>query len=267
MKFWRLNWTLREILTPKNYAQHKNALQSSWRYWMTLVLKFFPQLWKKPVLLRLKEGGAFYVNEFMSLYIYREVFVDKYYDYPELSTKDPVIFDIGANTGFFAIRMKQLYPSSVIYCFEPFPSNFKQLSTNIELSNFKDVNLLPIGVGGASRKEKLFIHKNNIGGHSIIQSETNNDQFVEIELISLKQIFKNQGISRCDFLKMDCEGAEGEIIKSLDTDLAASIDKIIFEPTPTVYDFEEIKNHLRSLGFSIVDQRGLCVAINQNVTR
>ena len=68
----------------------------------------------------------------------------------------------------------------------------------------------------------------------------------------------------CNLLKMDCEGAEGEIIKSLDSELAQSIQTIIFEPSHRVYDFEEIKNHLRSLGFSISDQQGLCLAINQN---
>jgi FkbM family methyltransferase len=264
MKFWRLNWALKEILTPVNYAKHKEVLQSPWRYWTTLSLKFFPKLWKKPVLFRLREGGAFYVKEFMSLYIYREVFVDKYYDYPKLSVTDPVILDVGANTGFFAIRMKQLYPSSTVYCFEPFSSNFKQLSSNIEMSNFKGVHVLPFGVGGFSRKERLYIHKSNIGGHSIFQAEANNSQYVEIQLFSLKEIFKSQNINRCNFLKMDCEGAEGEIIKSLDSELASSIEKIIFEPTPTAYNLEEMKDHLRSLGFSIEDQRGLCVAINSN---
>ena len=263
MKFWRFRWTLKEILTPKNYIKHKKELQSSWKYWVTLLKKFFPGLSKKPVLMKLKNGGAFYVKEFMSLYIYKEVFVDKCYDYPRLSVKDPVILDVGANTGFFAIRMKQLYPSAKIYCFEPFPSNFKQLSTNIAVSDFKDLHLFSFGVSGMSRKEKLYIHKSNIGGHSIIQSETNSDQYVEIELLSLKQVFKEQQIVNCNLLKMDCEGAEGEIIKSFDSELVQAIETIIFEPSHRVYDFEEIKNHLRSLGFSISNQQGLCVAINQ----
>ncbi|MEJ7778804.1 MAG: FkbM family methyltransferase, partial [Daejeonella sp.] len=171
--------------------------------------------------------------------------------------------DIGGNTGLFSLRMKQLYPEAKIFSFEPFQSNFKQLSATIEASKLKDVSAFPFGIGGTTRTERLYIHKNNIGGHSIMQSETNSDAYTEIELVSIREMFNKLKITKCNLLKMDCEGAEYEIIKNIDQELAASIERIVFEPTPTAYDVNELTEHLKSVGFEMVDRDGLCVAVNK----
>ncbi len=198
----------------------------------------------------------------MTLYIYKEIFVDKCYDYPALPVKDPVIMDIGGNIGLFSLRMKQLYPDAEIFSFEPFQSNFEQLTSTVEVSKLKNVSAFPFGIGGTTRKERLYIHKNNVSGHSILQSETNSDVYTDIELVSIREIFKKLKITKCHLLKMDCEGAEYEIIKNIDRELAASIEKIVFEATPSLYDLNELLGHLKNVGFNMVDRDGLCVAIN-----
>lgn len=198
------------------------------------------------------------MTDFMTLYIYKEIFIDGCYDYPTLHAEATIV-DIGANTGLFSIRMKQLYPQSTLYCFEPFPTNFQQLQKNITMSGFQGVNIFQQGVGGHTRKEKLFIHKTNVGGHSIFQAETGGTSFVHIEIVSLKEVFKTQGVTKCSLLKLDCEGAEYEIIKSIDGELASSIDRILFEPTRGIYDVGELEEHLAKLGYKVVD-KGLCYA-------
>ncbi|WP_411275608.1 FkbM family methyltransferase [Daejeonella sp.] len=262
---WRLNWTLNELFSIDNYSKHKQTLTSSSVFWLALAVKFFPTLWKRPILLRLKEGGAFYVREFMSLYIYKEIFVDKCYDYPVLTVEEPAIMDIGGNTGLFTLRMKQLYPDATIYSFEPFASNYQQLSKTIEVSKLNKVTAFPFGIGGTTRTERLYIHKNNVGGHSIMRSETNSDAYTEIELVSISEMFQRLNLTKCHLLKMDCEGAEYEIIKKLDHELASKIEKIVFEPTPTAYEVNEITEHLKNIGFYMVDRDGLCVAINRGL--
>ncbi|MHB1177219.1 MAG: FkbM family methyltransferase [Daejeonella sp.] len=263
MKSWRVNWTLNELFSAENYVKHREVLKSSSFFWLALGVKFFPKVWRKPILLRLKDGGAFYVKEFMTLYIYKEIFVDKCYDYPALGINNPVIIDIGGNTGLFSLRMKQLYPEASIFSFEPFQSNFRQLSATIEASNLKNVSAFPFGIGGTTRKERLYIHKNNIGGHSIMQSQANSNVYTEIELVSIREMFEQLKITKCNLLKMDCEGAEFEIIKNIDQELAASIEKIVFESTPTAYDVNELTDHLKNVGFEMVDRDGLCVAVNR----
>ena len=54
------------------------------------------------------------VKEFMTLYIYKEIFVEGCYDLSLATDPAPFIIDVGANTGLFIIRMKQLYPNAKV---------------------------------------------------------------------------------------------------------------------------------------------------------
>ena len=61
-----------------------------------------------------------------------------------------------------------------------------------------------------------------IAGPESVQSQT-------VEASTLADVFERCDISRCHFLKLDCEGAEHEILKSLPADYFARIDKIAME--------------------------------------
>lgn len=267
MKFfrsWRFKWATSQIFTFSNYRVHQQVLVSSWKYWLALILKFFPGIYNSPISLKLRAGGMFTVKDFMSLYIYNEIFIDKSYDYPNLGIIDPLIIDIGANTGLFTLRMKELYPKATLLSYEPFPSNFEQLSENIKLSDLEDVKLINKGVGGSSRSEKLFINKNNIGGHSLFELEARSNEFVTIDIQGIAELINNLGSKRIHLIKMDCEGAEYEIIKALDAGLVSTIEIILFESTESVYDLNELLNHLRSIGFSIEFKENSCNYIARN---
>lgn len=277
MKSWRLKWTLAEISNLSNFYKHNQTLHSSWKFWLAIVAKFVPSLWVFPIRLYLKNGGVVNVMDFMTLYIYKEIFVDNCYDFPFLSTQEPLIIDVGANTGLFTIRMKQLYPCSRIYCYEPFASNYDQLRRNLEQSHFGGCHLFQKGVGGTARKEKLFIHHRNIGGHSIYKSQTSEREHIEIELVDVPGILEHLDGKTCSLLKIDCEGAEYEIINSINKEIARQIENIVFEPTPFVYDIHKLIKHLEDIGYHIEKHKGLYVcmrldvehnnAINSNIER
>jgi hypothetical protein len=170
MNSWRAKWVMAELSDPSNVSRHRQVLHSSWKFWIALFLKSVPRLWPFTFLLRLKQGGVVPVNEFMTLFIYKEIFVDGCYDLPLTMSAAPIIVDVGANTGLFIVRMKQLYPRAKVLGDEPLPSNYSQLKRTLELSGLHDVEIFMQGVGGTPRKAKLYVHQRNIGGHSIYQS-------------------------------------------------------------------------------------------------
>lgn len=55
----------------------------------------------------------------------------------------------------------------------------------------------------------------------------------------------------CELLKLDCEGSEYNIIKSMDSKIAKSIQNIIYEPTYEEYDIENLNEYLRSIGYTV----------------
>ena len=72
--------------------------------------------------------------------------------------------------------------------------------------------------------------------------------------ISLKRIFDDNQIERCNFLKLDCEGAEYEIIKNLPSSYFEKIDKMVIEyhMADTHPEFlTELKEILLSQNFKI----------------
>jgi len=139
------------------------------------------------------------------------------------------------------------------------------LLQNIQLSKLKDVELINKGVGGSSRSEKLFVNKNNLGGHSIFELEARSNEFVNIDIQGIDEVIKGLSQNRIHLIKMDCEGAEYEIIKALDAGLVSNVEIILFESTESVYDLTELLEHLRSIGFSIEFKENSCNYIARNL--
>ena len=262
---WRLRWADDELSDAGNFGRHSRALDASWKYWMALAAKLVPHLWPMPIRLRLQQGGVIEVRDFMTLYIYKEIFVDRCYDLPAMPLHEPVILDVGANAGLFALRMKQLYPRARISCYEPFAPNFQQLRRNLAQSGIADCALYREGVGGRARQEKLYIHKRNAGGHSIVEGQVPGHDCVQIDIVDLTSVLDRLPDGRCHLLKLDCEGAEKEILDSLETSHARRIERIVFEPTPSLYDVPSLMKRLSALGYEVSSNQGLCIAVQKGL--
>jgi FkbM family methyltransferase len=180
--------------------------------------------------------------------MYTEIFIDECYDI-QLDEKSLNIIDIGSNVGMFIIRMKQLYPQCLINGYEPLPANFKQLSDNLKENHYQNYEVFQKGIGNSKRIEKLYINLKNNGGNSLFKNQTNSSVYTEIELIDVDEMLKNLGHENCNLLKLDCEGAELEILKSLTPETAARIKRIIYEPTPSIYNPLELNDYLVTLGY------------------
>ena len=193
----------------------------------------------------------------MTLYIYKEIFVDCCYDLT-LNQSAPLIIDIGANSGLFALRIKQLYPSAKIACYEPFPPNFAQLQNTISINRLESVTPLQKAVGARPGRAKLFIHKRNMGGHSFYATETLNGDYVDVEVVDLPSIL-GELQQKVDLLKIDCEGAEFDILMNLKASDANQIRQIIVETTSGLYDVGQLDAQMRSLGYDQAQRNGLSV--------
>ncbi|MCK5146657.1 FkbM family methyltransferase [bacterium] len=235
------------------HNHHKEVLKFPWAYPKAIITKFLPGLYKKPVNFTLVDGSICQIHEFMSLYIYKEIFVEKCYDVELPDVEEPVIIDVGSNTGLFTLRAKQLWPKAQVFCFEPFPPNYEKLQQTIEINHLENIQHFQKGVGGRDRTASLNIHSNNIGGHSIYDISYT-DKAIDIEIIDFKSVLEMTPEKKCDLLKLDCEGAEIEIIESIDASMALRIPRILFESVEGP-DFDRVMVHLTELGY-VTENRG-----------
>lgn len=155
-----------------------------------------------------------------------ENFYDKDYElgnFVELQEGDTVV-DIGANIGSFSLyAMKK---AGKIFAYEPAPVSFWLLETNVKMNNALNIKLFRKAVTREEGSITLGISKEGSSGNSsYIKSETN----VVVPATNLKAIMEENGIKKIDFLKVDCEGAEYDIILTTPPAIYKKIKKIALE--------------------------------------
>jgi FkbM family methyltransferase len=139
--------------------------------------------------------------------------------------QNDVVLDIGAHIGLFTLYASQFCTKGSIFSFEPMKDNYQLLLENIKLNNLKQVKFFNLAVSNSNDPIKLFINDDE-SGHSMFSQSSQN---LTVNSISLKRIFDENQIEYCNFLKLDCEGAEYEIIKNLPLSYFEKIDKMIIE--------------------------------------
>lgn len=140
---------------------------------------------------------------------------------------DSIIVDIGANIGVFSIFASKNGKNNIIYSYEPIEETYSHLQENIILNDCKD-SIIPFNYAIASKKEKRKMFLVDSVNNTIIESNSNLPS-VEIESITLEDVFKDNNLERIDLLKLDCEGAEYEIFYNLPDNLFSKIKEIKME--------------------------------------
>ena len=138
---------------------------------------------------------------------------------------DDVIIDIGAHIGIFTIYASQFCNNGKIYSFEPVRENYDLLLNNIKLNHSEQVKPFNLAVSNTNDDVTIYINDDK-AAHSIFPSS---ESSINVKSITLQNIFEENNINHCNFLKLDCEGAEYEILCNLPAKYFKEIDKIVTE--------------------------------------
>tara|TARA_B100001079_G_scaffold223071_1_gene199478 strand:- start:59 stop:829 length:771 start_codon:yes stop_codon:yes gene_type:complete len=139
--------------------------------------------------------------------------------------KNDIIIDVGAHIGLFSLLASKSCFAGKIFSYEPINENFEMLMQNIKSNKLKNIFPFNLAVSKNTSNVKLFLDKDE-SAHSIFQKNTS---YVTVESISLQKIFDDNDINFCKILKLDCEGAEYEIIDSLPDKYFEKIQNMIIE--------------------------------------
>ena len=142
----------------------------------------------------------------------------------EINTNDTVI-DIGAHIGLFSLLVSQLCKTGKILSFEPVSENFDLLVSNLKLNHIENISPFNMAVSKNSGRLDLFLN-NDQSAHNIFSKSS---ESISVESTSLQKIFDENKISSCKLLKLDCEGAEYQIIDSLPSEYLDKIQNIVME--------------------------------------
>lgn len=154
---------------------------------------------------------------------------------------ETVIVDIGANIGVFSIYAATHAKNATVYAFEPVLANYELLIQNISKNDLNN-RIRAFNLGCASESGKRNIYLSSCTLHSLVD-EQNQRGFESIDCISLEDIIKVNGLSKIDLLKINCEGAEYEILYSIGRDCFDKISDIRLE----YHNIDEDRNNANYL--------------------
>lgn len=144
----------------------------------------------------------------------REICGNDEYKLKDIELNDgDVIVDIGANVGIVSIYLAKRFPNVKILAYEAHPHTYSNFLKNIEANNVK--NIIPHNLAVYSKdNETLDITLDVINTGSSSCFKNDEGQITEtIPTISLDTIITNNNISSIRYLKIDCEGAEFDILE------------------------------------------------------
>jgi len=148
-----------------------------------------------------------------------------------IGASEPVIFDVGANWGEFSKKIRAAFPSARVFAFEPLPSNFEKLKANLDGLEVECWNL---GLGSTSGTQALFDYPSKHGSaHASLYPKVFSDLHQSgaeptlCEFTTLDSFCDKQSISVIDFLKVDVEGHELEVLRGAKRLLASQAIRLI----------------------------------------
>lgn len=155
-----------------------------------------------------------------------------------------VVYDIGANVGFFTLLASKLVgPRGTVYALEPLPRNVSYLERHVSLNGRQNVRVLPIAAAAATGTARFGIAHNPSQGGISERGE------LEVVTRSLDDLVAT-GTVPPTFLKIDVEGAESQVLEGAGRLLRESHPAILLS-THGWQQHERCSEMLKSYGYTL----------------
>lgn len=211
-------------------------------------------------LIHLEAGSA--VN---ALEIYQEIFRDEDHSIIDGFSyeKAETVIDLGANYGFYSLGVKRINPQCRIVALEPNPYIYPYLKKN--LSSFEKIIVLNKAISSKDGSELFDLIRQvpSIGGRTIKQTprewvSKELIESIEVNTVSLESLLNEYELDLVDILKVDIEGAEGELFDNTSPKILSKAKRIVVERhTRELHD--QVIERLLESGFRLVyDQDPTC---------
>ena len=178
-----------------------------------------------------------------------------------------IVVDVGAHMGKYTIiASKRVGANGKVIAIEAHPGNYEMLNHNIKLNGLTNVIPLNYAVYSKESKIKLFLPDEESGytmHHSVMFNYLSskyplqgkdNEKFIEVNANTLDNLLQKNGISQVNWIKIDVEGAEFEVLKGSANILSTSKDiNLLIEihnPSDTNH-YKQIIDFLKSYNFKI----------------
>jgi len=190
-------------------------------------------------------GSKFKCIDIESLRFLSPKFESWVWGYLNLKEGD-VFVDVGANIGRYTISVAKIVGNKgLVIAVEPYPENYKTLVKNVRLNDLK--NVVAVNIAAWSRKRELKLFIGNTHGHHSVKKNFGLGS-ISVQGEALDDVLNKLGVEKVDFIKIDVEGAELEVLKGLTKTLEKYNPTVIVEIQKAP---EKVREFISRKGYSI----------------
>lgn len=201
-----------------------------------LTLTFFKRIWRRLIgqkATQLLIGALSKVGDVdLLLCAYRQMGILKYENFyisgerhliqkvlkQNLRESSPTLFDVGANRGAYSIELRSQFPDAKLFAFEPNPQTFELLCSRLQSPND---HCYRFALGDRVESHAIYTYEHEPdSSHSSMYKDVfidiHNAKDVlsyEIPMVTLDGFCEALQIERIDFLKIDTEGYELNVLR------------------------------------------------------
>lgn len=182
--------------------------------------------------------------------------------------KDSIIFDVGGNNGAISLLFAKQVTNGKVYSFEPTEYALKKFNRNLELNPSLAKRIVLTNAFMSSKNED----SSDIIAYSSWPVNSNKDekhevhggiakQAIDVPSFTMDTFCKNNQINQLDFIKIDTDGHEFEVLQGAKETLQSLKPIIIFEIGLYIMEemnlkFEDYYNYFSSLHYSVCTVHG-----------
>jgi FkbM family methyltransferase len=151
------------------------------------------------------------------LTLIQEIFIEDQYHAREFLKPDSIVIDAGANIGTFTVLAASIAKRGKVYAFEPAASTRETIVKNT--NGAENIVVVPCALGEKGGTAEMLVHTVSPGMSMLsdagltVQKGMRGVVAEKIEVVALDDFVAQNGLTKVDFIKMDTEGYEKQIIR------------------------------------------------------
>lgn len=146
--------------------------------------------------------------------------------------KGETVFDAGAHIGIYTLRAaKDVGEEGIVVGFEPDDENFRILQKNVQINRFKRVKLIKAALGKNDVKKVFHMAIDPLYSSLLPSRALNSREKKKVQVITLDRIVEKLKVTRIDWIKIDVEGGEMDVLEGGKKTFSDLVSKVLIETT------------------------------------
>ena len=156
-----------------------------------------------------------------------------------------VCLDIGGNVGYFSLIIGRAASPAPVHVFEPIPLNAALINANLRLNALDNVIVNQLALSDNEGTVRFSVSTDSAYSSMLSTGTSAEAQSIDVTVTTLDAYLEQHGIDKVDIIKMDVEGAEGQVL--------AGATKLFSDPTrkPRLAMLELYDINLKPYGTSV----------------